>query len=63
MEDIIEYELKNHECFYTGDYLEIVDVINSFYHLPFDEICEKVKIVYQEKLKILSDIDDINIGI
>lgn len=63
MEDMIEYELKNHECFYTGDYLEIVDVINSFYHLPLVEVCEKIKNVYEEKLKILSDVDSIDIGI
>ena len=63
MEDMIEYELKNHECFYTGNYLEIADIISSFYNLPFVEICEKIKNVYYEKMKSMSDINDMHIDI
>lgn len=31
VEDIIEYELENHECYYTGEYEEVVDIVGSYY--------------------------------
>lgn len=49
IEDMIEYELINHECFYTGDYIEVVDIISSYYsELSKKEICNKIKEVYNK---------------
>lgn len=46
--DMIDYELINHECWYTGDYMEIVPLIQSYYSdITVNEIIEKVKKVYE----------------
>lgn len=47
LDDMIEYELINHECYYTGDYLEILDLIRSYYtELSEEEAINKIKEVY-----------------
>lgn len=46
--DLINYELINHECWYTGDWFEIVPLIASYYpELAENEIAEKVHAVYK----------------
>ena len=48
IEDLIEYELINHECYYTGDYHEIVPIIQDYYsELSLEEITNKVTEVYK----------------
>lgn len=62
--DLIKYELINHECYYTGDFSEVIDKIRSYYNMPLDEINNKVKDVYlNEKNKNMDDFDDSHIGI
>lgn len=50
MKDLIEYELDNHECYYTSNISEAVDAVYDFYELPKNEIEDKVAEVYKEKL-------------
>ena len=42
-EQVILYELRNHECFYTGDYLEAMDALE---HLGYTEA--QVRKVYKK---------------
>lgn len=49
MDDLIRFELNNHECYYTGDFSEVIDIVNSYYDMPVDKIYNKVKDVYYEK--------------
>ena len=65
IEDLISYELNNHECYYTGDYSKVVDIIRDFYNMSENEIYQKVKNVYDSTLaKDVNDFDDYsNIGI
>lgn len=52
IESMIEYELINHECFYTGEPLSIVDLIQSYYSdRKQSEIVELIKSIYQKKSK------------
>lgn len=47
IDDLIDEELINHECWYTGDYMEIVPIIQDFFtKLSTTEIIEKIKNVY-----------------
>ena len=47
IKDLIEYELSNYECYYTGDYKEILDVIKPFYQDKSDnELLELIKQVF-----------------
>lgn len=47
IDDLIDYELINHECWYTGDWFEIVPIISSYYPtLSAEEIQTKVKQIY-----------------
>ena len=49
---MIEYELINHECFYTGEPLSIVDLIQSYYSDKEEsEIVNLIKSIYQKKIK------------
>lgn len=60
--DLIKYELINHECYYTGDYTEVEEIINSYCNLSKDEIHEKVKDIYLNN-KNIDDFDNGHIGI
>lgn len=52
IESMIEYELINHECFYTGEPLSIVDLIQSYYSDKEEsEIVNLIKSIYQKKIK------------
>lgn len=62
MNDLIKYELTNHECYYTGDYSEVEDIISSYYDMSKDEIHDKVKNVYMNN-KNIDDLDSGHIGI
>jgi hypothetical protein len=31
MKEYILYQLNNHECFYTGDYVEVLELVESIY--------------------------------
>lgn len=47
IEDFIYYELINHECYYTGDYTEILEVLKPFYKDISDaDMLDKIKDVY-----------------
>lgn len=53
MEDLINDELTNHECYYTGEYENIVDIIKSYYpNLSDKVIFNRVKNVYYKNKKI-----------
>lgn len=48
MEDLIEYELINHESYYTNNYTEVSFLINDYYEdLTLKEVSTKVKEVYE----------------
>lgn len=50
--DLIEYELSNHECFYTGEWLEIVPIIESYLDTDIsqrNDIVEQIEAVYRSK--------------
>ena len=52
IESMIEYELINHECFYTGEPLSIVDLIQSYYSdKTREEIVNLIKSIYHSKNK------------
>lgn len=52
IESMIEYELINHECFYTGEPLSIVDLIQSYYEdKTEEEIVNLIKSIYNKKIK------------
>ncbi len=64
MNDLIKYELINHECYYTGDLSEVVEIVHSYYDIPIDDIYDKVKNVYMNKdNKNIDDFDNSHIGI
>lgn len=64
IEDFIKYELVNHECFYTGDYSEVINIMQSYYDLPTNELFDKVQQVYkQEKSNMIDSFDDEKISI
>lgn len=65
MEDLIEYELINHECYYTGDFSEILDIVHSYYkNLSMEEVYNKVRNVFNLiKNKKVEDFDNENIKI
>lgn len=49
IKDMIEYELENHECYYTGDYEEVVDLVGSYYEeMERADILELVKEIYKK---------------
>lgn len=52
IEDFIYYELINYECYYTGDYTDILEVLKPFYtDISDNEMLEKIKDVYYKHLK------------
>ena len=67
IDDLIEYVLENHECYYINDYTEVVIIVHDFYkELPIPDIVNKVKNVFNStKDKHLSnyDLEETNIGI
>lgn len=49
--DFIDYELANHECYYTGEYNEVEEIIKAYYEdLTDEEIHEKVKNIYYQNI-------------
>lgn len=51
IKDLIEYELSNYECYYTGNYTEILDIIKQFYKDKSDnELLELIKQIYYKNL-------------
>ena len=59
MEDLIQYELDNRECYYTGDFTKILDIIQEYYDIPKEEIYIKVKMVYDSNKEEKIDGSDI----
>lgn len=54
IDDLIEYELINHECYYTGDFYEIVPVIESYLNSDISQRCditEQIETVYRKNYK------------
>lgn len=61
IDDLIEYELENRECYYIGDYTEVIFIIKDFYkELSIKEIHNKVKSIYD---KHLLELEESNINI
>lgn len=59
IEEFIEYELVNHECYYTGDFSEVLNIIKKYYDMSDEEIYIKVKSVYDStKEQKLNTFDD-----
>lgn len=47
IDDLIDYELANHEAYYTGEYYDILYIIKNYYNnYSDDELLEKIKKVY-----------------
>ena len=65
IEDLIKFELENHECYYIGDFTEVIFIIYDFYReLSIQEIHDKVSKVFNEnKEKYLSELDETDIKI
>lgn len=54
LEDLIEYELINHECYYTGDWFEVVPIIENYLDSDIsqrNEIAETIEKVYKMNYK------------
>jgi len=50
IEDYIKYELSNHECYYTSDYLSIDYLVIELYpELSIQEVHKKIKEVFYNK--------------
>lgn len=50
--DLIRYELTNHECYYTGDPSEAIEVVKTYYEdISEEEITKKVINVFKSKEK------------
>ena len=65
IDDLIEYELENHECYYTGDFSLVVVAVKDYYNeLSNKEIIEKVKSIYDKNVsKIVEEYDEEKINI
>lgn len=51
IEDLIQYELLNHECYYIGDFsLAVIALKEYFPEMPNKELIMKVKEVYDKTL-------------
>lgn len=51
IDDLIEYELENHECYYTGDWFEIVPIIESYLDSDIsqrNDIVEMIETIYNK---------------
>lgn len=46
MEDLIEYELVNHECYYTESIMPVAGIVSSYYNMPIGEVYKKVQELY-----------------
>lgn len=46
MDDLIEYELVNHECYYTGEWQSIINIIKDYY--PNINVEKEIKRVYDK---------------
>ncbi len=54
IDDLIEYELINHECYYTGDFYEIIPLIESYLDTDIsqrNDVAEQIEIVYKNTYK------------
>lgn len=53
IEEMIQYELINHECFLTGEPFEILELIRSYYQdTSEDEIKRKIESIYSKNQEI-----------
>lgn len=57
MTDLIEYELINHECYYTYDLTDVTRIIKSYYDLPLHKIHDMVKEVFDATIENNKNID------
>ena len=49
LEEMIQYELINHECYLTGEPFEILELIRSYYQdISEDEIKQKIASIYSK---------------
>ena len=49
--DLIDYELANHECYYTYDYSEVIYLINYYFDMTINEAFEIVKKRFYDNIK------------
>ena len=48
LNDLIDYELINHECWYTGEWFEVVEILKDYNTgLSNEELTEKVREIYK----------------
>lgn len=61
-DDLIRYELANHECGYTMDISEVVEIVKDYYKIDEKEAYSKVHKVFKNKYmdKADEDIPQIN---
>lgn len=58
MDDLIKYELNNHECYYTGEYDEVVPIVQDFFEdKSKEEIESRVDKVYNDTLEKNDDLE------
>lgn len=49
--DLIEYELINHECYYTGNFWEIIPIIEEWLDTDIsqrNDVAEQIEIIYRK---------------
>jgi hypothetical protein len=52
----VAYELSNHECFYTNDISDVVEMFKGIYTKEFiQKVYEKEKVKYREYMAILGE--------
>lgn len=50
IDDLIEYELINHECYYTGEWSEILPIIEDYLESDISQrnnVLEQIEIIYR----------------
>ena len=51
IDDFIDYELINHECYYTYDYSQAVYLTSDYYNMPVKKALEIVKKRFYDNLE------------
>lgn len=49
--DLIDYELANHECYYTYDYSQVAYIISDYYNLSNEKAFDIVKKRFYENIE------------
>lgn len=49
--DLIDYELANHECYYTYDYSNVIGLVQYYFDMDSNEVFEIVKKRFYDNIK------------